>query len=113
MDTDFICNQKYYELYKNISDDVKKQVFNEYHLSYPPTSQYEVDRLIPFELGGSSDIRNLWPQGSTPSPGSKEKDKVEIYLRNQVCNKTMNLSDAQEAIRTDWIKVYQGLATAT
>ena len=106
MDTEFICNSKYYEIYRNVSDDVKKQVFDEYHLSYPPTSQYEVDRLIPFELGGSSDIKNLWPQGSSPFPGSAEKDKVEIYLRNQVCNKTMNLSAAQEAIRTDWIKVY-------
>lgn len=107
MDTDFICNHKYYEIYRNVSDDVKRQVFENYHLSYPPKTQYQVDRLIPFELGGSPDIRNLWPQGSSPYPGSAEKDKVETYLRNQVCNNTMNLSIAQEAIRKDWIKVYQ------
>jgi len=67
---------------------------------------YEEDHLIPLELGGNpTDPRNLWPE-SYISPGAREKDRVENYLHKQVCAGTMSLQDAQDAIVSDWYKVY-------
>ncbi len=67
---------------------------------------YEEDHFIPLELGGNpTDPRNLWPE-SYLSPGAKEKDVVENYLRAQVCGGAMSLAQAQEAIVADWYKVY-------
>jgi hypothetical protein len=70
-------------------------------------SDYEEDHLISLELGGSpTDPRNLWPESYSPKPGAKEKDVVENYLHRQVCAGALTLTEAQEAIATDWYKVY-------
>jgi hypothetical protein len=62
---------------------------------------------IPLELGGSNELANLWPEPATPTPGFHQKDCVENYLHAQVCtDKTMTLAQAQRAITTDWLDVY-------
>lgn len=61
---------------------------------------YEVDHLVPLELGGSpDDIRNLWPQ---PITVAKTKDKVEDELHKLVCSGQMPLAQAQAAIAKNW-----------
>jgi hypothetical protein len=66
----------------------------------------EEDHLVSLELGGNPvDVENVWPEAYAPMPGVHEKDRVENWLRDQVCAGTMTLHDAQEAIRTDWYAV--------
>ena len=68
----------------------------------------EVDHLVPLELGGLDDVKNLWPQPSQPTPGFHEKDKLENYLRHHVCiEKDIKLADAQKALQGDWYASYQ------
>lgn len=67
----------------------------------------EVDHLIPLELGGLDDIKNLWPQPSQPKPGFHEKDVLENRLHKAVCEGRISLVDAQEALRGDWYKALQ------
>lgn len=59
----------------------------------------EYDHLIPLELGGSSDTRNLWLEpGVLPNP----KDRVENTLRALVCQHKILLQKAQQLIADDW-----------
>ena len=90
-------------------DSVKNQAYAEYGILSHATGQYEVDHLISLELGGSNDIANLWPEPADPRPGFHEKDKVENYLHDQVCNGSMSLQDAQYKIANDWFTVYKTL----
>lgn len=61
---------------------------------------YEVDHLVPLELGGSpTDIRNIWPQSIE---AAEQKDRVENELHALVCNGRMSLTQAQSAIARDW-----------
>jgi len=70
-------------------------------------SDYEEDHFIPLEVGGHPrDPRNLWPEGYAPSPGAREKDRVETFLHDQICAGKMPLQQAQEAVQTDWYAVY-------
>jgi hypothetical protein len=93
---------------RRVSADVHRLAFTEYGLSYPqPRGAYEVDHLIPLELGGDNVIANLWPEAAEPVPGFHEKDKVENYLHRQVCLGAMGLADAQRQIATDWLKVWK------
>lgn len=70
---------------------------------------YELDHLVPLEVGGSSDTRNLWPEPDDhPSPGvANSKDPVEDDLHDLVCNAVegkpyVPLATAQELIATNW-----------
>lgn len=80
-------------------------------------SHYELDHLIPLELGGSpTDPRNLWmepyesPKGSALSgAGSQTKDKVENAAKAAVCSGHIPLLDAQSGIRADWFALGQEL----
>jgi hypothetical protein len=61
--------------------------------------RYEIDHLVPLELGGSNRPANLWPQ---PLADAKRKDRVEEQLHDLVCAGRMSLDAAQRAIERDW-----------
>lgn len=74
-------------------------------------SDYEYDHLVPLELGGSSDVRNLWPELDTGSPsqfdstdsyGENAKDGVEDRLNDAVCSGQVTLAATQQAIAANW-----------
>jgi hypothetical protein len=55
----------------------------------------ELDHLVPLELGGANDARNLWVEdGPIPNP----KDQVERALNVEVCDGQMTLAAAQRAV---------------
>lgn len=69
---------------------------------------YELDHLIPLELGGCSDcVANLWPEPYNVSLGAHEKDKVENYLHDSVCSGKLSLAQAQNEIAADWAGIYK------
>ena len=75
---------------------------------------YELDHLIPLELGGCPNCEtNLWPQPRNVFPGASEKDEVEDYLHHQVCSGALPLAEAQREIASDWYAVYIRIHTRT
>lgn len=97
-----ICVKGYSSRVRDVSTATKQEVYRRYGIMHHATGEYEVDHLIPLELGGSNDIANLFPQSANPKPGFHEKDQVENYLRDQACNGSMKLSQVQAAIANDW-----------
>jgi len=73
-------------------------------------SDFELDHLVPLEIGGSpADPRNLWlepyeaPKGpAAPGTGSQTKDKVENAARVAVCAGRLTLADAQREMAANW-----------
>ncbi|MGH9065385.1 MAG: hypothetical protein ACRD0L_15720 [Acidimicrobiales bacterium] len=69
---------------------------------------YELDHLVPLELGGApSDPRNLWPEPDDHPEGpsgyyANSKDWVEHELNRAVCDRRVPLAAAQEAVAGDW-----------
>jgi hypothetical protein len=68
-------------------------------------SAYELDHLVPLELGGTpNSAENLWPEpGSSPNA----KDKLEGALHDLLCAHRITLTAAQHMIATDWITAYR------
>lgn len=106
VDAAAICRPGYASSVRNVLQSAKNAAYAEYGIASRQPGEYEVDHLIPLQLGGSNDLANLWPEAVNPKPGSKEKDRVESYLNVQVCGGTMTLQQAQQAIVTDWFTVY-------
>jgi hypothetical protein len=70
-------------------------------------SNYELDHLIPLEIGGApADVRNLWPEPHYTTPNSYDKDTLENYLNEQVCSGAIDLKTAQNEIATNWVKYW-------
>jgi len=104
-----ICTPGYASKTRNVPQSEKNQVYASYGITSHRAGQYEVDHLVSLELGGSNDISNLWPEAASPKPGFHEKDKVENYLHDQVCSGNMGLTQAQIAIATNWLDVYNSM----
>jgi hypothetical protein len=87
---------------------VRQAVFHEYGMDGSPARAYEVDHLITPELGGTDDIRNLWPEPyATTEWNAKVKDELEDRLRQLVCEGKLDLPTAQRDIASNWIAAYQ------
>lgn len=64
---------------------------------------YELDHLIPLEVGGApADVRKLWPEAYTSGFDASRKDQIENKLHELVCSRALPLADAQHMIATDW-----------
>jgi hypothetical protein len=112
--TSTICTSGYTQTVRNVPVRVKKQVYANYGIAYPqPSGSYELDHLVPLELGGSNAVANLFPEAASPIPGFHQKDLVENYLHDQVCDEGLSISAAQEQIADNWVAVYDLLSTST
>ena len=86
----------------------------EYGLKAEDRPDYEIDHLLPLELGGADDERNLWPeprQSIEPTWNAARKDELENKLHAMVCLGEVDIETAQQAILDDWTqawKVYVG-----
>jgi hypothetical protein len=85
---------------------MRDRVFEEYRRVEGPDC-CELDHLIPLELGGSNDNKNLWPQPDKPLPGWVDKDDFENELHAEVCEGTMTLSGALHCIASNWVECWQ------
>jgi anti-sigma factor RsiW len=86
---------------------LQRAVFHEYGMDGAPPNAYEVDHLITPALGGSDDIRNLWPEPYSSEWNAHVKDELEDYLHTEVCSGKIDLPTAQREISTNWISAYQ------
>ncbi len=79
-----------------------------YGLQGQRLADYELDHLVPLELGGApQDVANLWPEPWNGDANAHMKDAVETFLNREVCRGTMALDQAQRQIATDWLAVYR------
>lgn len=101
-----ICDARFHTgTVRNVSASMKKKVCAEYGVA-KCDGHLEIDHLISLEIGGSNDIRNLWPQPYA-DPGAHIKDKLENRLKKLVCSDQMELNEAQVCIAKDWVACYQ------
>jgi hypothetical protein len=87
----------------------QEAVFREYGISIDHSARdFQVDYLISPQLGGTDDVRNLWPQSYKETTwNAHAKDALERHLYRLVCEKKIDLADAQREIATNWIAAYQ------
>src|SRR5581483_3564218 len=115
-----VCTPGYSRTVRAVSSADKVIVFERYGLhdtgKFETTktgrtiwrNDFEVDHLIPLELGGSNAIENLWAESYVTDPWNAHvKDRLENTLHRMVCDGEISLADAQRAIATDWIAAYQ------
>jgi hypothetical protein len=103
-----ICSPKFRTAkYRKTTLAQKKAVCHSYGVkNCPRYGAMELDHLVPLELGGADDTRNIFVQ---MAPWYHEKDKLENFLHAAVCSGTMSLPAAQQCIAKNWIACKQRL----
>lgn len=86
---------------------MQQAVFHEYGMDDAPAQEYEVDHLITPALGGTDDIRNLWPESYRPEWNAHVKDELEDRLHDLVCQGKLDLGTAQRDMAANWISAYK------
>ncbi len=98
-----ICTSGYTRTVRNVSAATRRSVFQAYRIPYPPArGAYELDHLIPLELGGGNAATNLWPEPHHGVGSASVKDQLENHLHALICNGQLGLGTAQRAIVGDW-----------
>ena len=106
-DINVICKVGYTKTVRNVPGNVKRKVFEAYHLTNIGRHRFEIDHLISLGLGGSNDISNLWPQSYETTPlNAHVKDTLENKLHRLVCQGGVPLEQVQKDVATDWTAAY-------
>jgi hypothetical protein len=104
-----LCARGYTRPWRAVSADVRAEVFSAYKIPRPLRTAYELDHLVPLELGGSNAPRNLWPQPRAGRWNARRKNRLERRLRRRVCSGELSLDAARQAIGQDWRIAYRQL----
>jgi hypothetical protein len=93
---------------ESVTNAIKRRLLAAYGIPAADASRYELDHLIELSSGGSSDVRNLWPEPNVlyTAQGSSfarnDKDIVEAYLFHAQCAGKAALSAIQRAVSQNW-----------
>jgi len=96
-----ICVSGYTARVRNVSETLKSSIYAAYGIGSHAAGSYEVDHLVPLELGGSNARANLWPERA---PGFGRKDGLENTYHAAVCNGTLGLPVAQRRLARNWLR---------
>lgn len=92
---------------KRPPQSLARAVFHEYGMDGARAQEYEVDHLITPALGGTDDIRNLWPESYSSEWNAHVKDDLEDRLHELVCDGKIDLGTAQHDMASNWISAYK------
>jgi hypothetical protein len=106
---DEVCTAGDEDLDPAVPASRQEAVFREYGISAARSEKdFQVDYLISPQLGGTDDVRNLWPQSYRQTTwNASAKDALERHLYRLVCDRKIELAEAQREISTDWIAAYR------
>jgi len=98
--------------FRHTTEATKRRVYEEYGILSHHEGQYEIDHLIPLELGGKDTITDLWPEPALPQPGFHQKDVLENWLHAQICTGVLSADSAQRWIVHDFPGAYRAMVKA-
>jgi hypothetical protein len=107
-----ICVSDYAGSVRDVSESTKTRVYRSYGIRHHAEGEYEIDHLVPLELGGSNSIANLFPQPARPAgggPGFHRKDRLENVTHDRVCTGAMRLRPTQRRIARNWVRLLHAL----
>lgn len=102
-----VCRPGFARQMRDVPETTKRQVYKEYGVTPERGERFEIDHLVPLELDGANDKRNLWPQPFAGIWTAGQKDRLENALHREVCRGQEPLEQAQKEIKQDWIGAYQ------
>ena len=103
-----VCSKTYSDDAQLLPAFVQQKVLQEYGIQGAVSREYRLDYLISPQLGGTDDIRNLWPEPQSSTQWNMAaKDALEHRLHQLVCQGRVDVSTAQRDLASDWVSAYK------
>lgn len=109
LSTATICATRWGTDRRHVTTAMRRHVLAHYGVPWAARGDYELDHLVPREIGGADDERNLWPE---PWPMAHLKDRAENAAHKAVCAGTLSIREAQRQMANDWTVLYRQLVGA-
>ena len=98
-----ICAPGYAASLKATKESAKEEAFSRYGLRDGVSKTSVLNHLIPIELGGTDNVENLWPEPMKGDWNATQKDALEQKLLGMVCDGSLTVKQAQNAIKKNWV----------
>jgi hypothetical protein len=103
-----LCSMNHDDVVRAVPGALQQTILQEYGMREATAANYEIDFLISPGLGGTENLRNLWPEPRYNTVwNSFVKDQLEDYLHQSVCGGRLRLVTAQQEIANNWISAYK------
>jgi hypothetical protein len=103
-----VCTSQFSSNDPAVPDPLKREVLRAYGVNDASASAYQIDYLVTPQLGGATNIRNLWPQPALHTVwNAGAKDALEDRLHHMVCSGQLDLATAQRELSRDWVAAYK------
>jgi hypothetical protein len=86
-----VCVVGYTKRVRAVPQEIKEEVYREYGITSHGRGEYEIDHLIPLELGGSNSIKNLWPESYSVCLTPHQKWSLNQSLLDRAARDTSGL----------------------
>jgi hypothetical protein len=101
-----ICTPGWATEHRHVTESMRDQVYEEYRRIRGPDC-CEVDHLIPLELGGSNNMKNLWPQpDGTPARIGRKGPARERASRGSVRRQVAG-GRREHCIASNWVECWE------
>jgi hypothetical protein len=102
-----VCQPGYGASLRHADFGARAKAFADYGVPWGERKSYQLDNLVPVELGGDNSKANLWPMPLIGRGSPTLKDALTTRLQALVCSSQLTLATAQAAIAANWWAAYQ------
>jgi hypothetical protein len=102
-----VCQPGYGASLRHPDYGARAKAFADYAVPWSERKSYQLDNLVPLELGGDNSKANLWPMPLIGRGSPTLKDALATRLHALVCTSKLPLATAQAAIAANWWTAYQ------
>lgn len=87
----YVYSEKMISCKRNVSEEVRERVYQEYRIPLDFRKCYTIDHLVPLTLGGNNSFENLWPEHQF---AREINSRLELKLYKAVTSGSMKSTDA-------------------
>lgn len=101
-----VCQHGYSATVRKTTQDMKRDTYNAYRVR-GSRKHWKIDHLVPLSMGGADSMKNIWPSDFKAGKyNAAAKDRLELKIRDLVCNGTLSVEEGQALFMDDWRDAY-------
>lgn len=105
-DIALVCKHGFSAEIRKTTQSMKDKTYHAYKVR-GSRKHWKIDHLVPLSLGGADTMKNIWPSNFRAKKyNASAKDRLELKIREMVCDGTISVKEGQKLFMDDWRQAY-------